>query len=150
MTLTEQLNADYLAAYKSKDALRLSVLRLVKTALTNRLVERMQQPLEEGDIVEVLTKQCKQRNDSIEQYLAANRPDLAEKEKEELAVLKGYLPEQITGESLKNLIAQLIGETGASGVKDMGKVMQALTARHKGRYDGKEASSLARDALTQA
>ncbi|GHV51696.1 aspartyl-tRNA amidotransferase subunit B [Deltaproteobacteria bacterium] len=150
MTLAEQLNADYLAAYKSKDTLRLSVLRLVKTALTNRLVERMQQPLEEGDIVEILTKQCKQRNDSIEQYLAANRPDLAEKEKEELVVLKGYLPEQITGEALKNLIARLIGETGASGVKDMGKVMQALTARHKGRYDGKEASSLARDALAQA
>lgn len=147
MTLEQKIETDYLVAYKSKDAVRLSVLRLLKTAMKNLLVERMQKPLEEGDILDLISRQCKQRQDSITQYNTANRPDLAAKEEKELVILKAYMPEQISGDALKALIKDLIAETGASGAREMGKVMQALTAQYKGRYDGKEASTLARELL---
>jgi len=149
MSLAQKIETDYLAAYKSKDAVRLSVLRLLKTSMKNLLVERMQKPLEEGDILDLVAKQCKQRQDSITQYTAANRPELAAKEEEELVILKEYMPEQIAGDALKELVQKLIVETGAAGPRDMGKVMQALTAGHKGQYDGKEASTLVRDLLAQ-
>ncbi|MPN32662.1 putative protein YqeY [bioreactor metagenome] len=116
--------------------------------MKNLLVERMQKPLEEGDILDVISRQCKQRQDSIVQYSAAGRSDLAAKEEEELAGLQEYMPEQITGDALETLIKDLVAETGASGAREMGKVMQALTAGYKGRYDGKEASTLARSLLS--
>ena len=147
MSLAERIEVEYIAAYKSKDAVRLSVLRLLKTSMKNLLVERKQQPLEEGDLLDLVAKQCKQRQDSITQYTAANRMDLADKEEQELAVLKEYLPEQISGDALKALVKELVAATGAAGPKDMGKVMQVLTAKHKGQYDGKEASAVVRDVL---
>ncbi|SBV93979.1 GatB/YqeY family protein [uncultured delta proteobacterium] len=147
MSLSQRLESDYLTAYKSKDAVRLSVLRLLKTAMKNLLVERLQKPLEEGDILDLVAKQCKQRQDSIAQYTAANRPDLAAKEEEELRILKEYMPEQITGDALRALVRELAAETGAASPKDMGKIMQALTAKYKGQYDGKEASAVVRDVL---
>ena len=149
MTLSQRIETDYLIAYKSKDAVRLSVLRLLKTSMKNLLVERMQKPLEEGDILDLVAKQCKQRQDSIAQYTAAKRLDLAAREEEELTVLKDYMPEQISGDALKDLVMKLIAETGATGPRDMGKIMQALTASHKGQYDGKEASVVVRDLLAQ-
>jgi len=149
MTLSQRIETDYLIAYKSKDAVRLSVLRLLKTSMKNLLVERMQKPLEEGDILDLVAKQCKQRQDSIAQYTAAKRLDLAAREEEELTVLKDYMPEQISGDVLRKLVMELIAETGAAGPRDMGKVMQALTASHKGQYDGKEASVVVRDLLAQ-
>ena len=147
MSLSQRIEADYITAYKAKDSVRLSVLRLLKTAAKNMLVERMQKPLEEGDWLDLVAKQCKQRQDSIEQYLAASRPDLADKEAVELAVLRSYMPEQMSGAALAAAIAAIIKETGASGPKDIGRVMQALAAAHKGQYDGKEASETVRAAL---
>lgn len=148
MALSQRIEADYLAAYKSKDTVRLSVLRLLKTAVKNLLVERLQVPLSEEDLIDLVAKQCKQRQDSIAQYLAANRPDLAAKEEQELAVLREYMPEQIAGEALRDLVRDLIAQSGAAGPRDMGKVMQALSSGYKGQYDGKEASSLVRDLLS--
>ncbi|CAK7014237.1 MAG: putative protein YqeY [Desulfovibrio sp.] len=147
MSLAEKIEADYITAYKAKEAVRLSVLRLLKTAMKNLLVERMQKPLEDGDILDLISKQCKQRQDSIEQYSNAGRADLAAKEEEELVILKEYMPEQISGDALVALIKDLITETGASNAREMGKVMQALTAKYKGQYDGKEASALVRELL---
>ena len=149
MSLSQRIEVDYLAAYKAKDAVRLSVLRLLKTAATNLLVERKQKPLEEGDVLDLVAKQCKQRLDSIEQYKAAGREDLAAKEEAELRILKEYMPEQITGAALQDIVRKLVVETGAAGPRDMGKVMQALTASHKGQYDGKEASTVVRELLAQ-
>ena len=148
MSLAQKIETDYLVAYKSKDAVRLSVLRLLKTAMKNLLVERMQKPLDEGDILDLISRQCKQRQDSITQYNSANRPDLAAKEEEELVILKEYMPEQIDGDALKALIKDIISETGASNAREMGKVMQVLTAKYKGQYDGKEASTLVRELLS--
>ena len=149
MSLAQRIETEYIAAYKSKDAVRLSVLRLLKTSMKNLLVERMQKPLEEADILDLVAKQCKQRQDSIAQYTAANRPDLAAREEEEFTILKEYMPEQITGDALRDLVKTLVAETGAAGPRDMGKVMQALTAGYKGQYDGKEASALVRELLPQ-
>ncbi len=147
MNLSQRIEADYVTAYKSKDAVRLSVLRLLKTAMKNLLVERLQKPLEDGDVLDLIARQCKQRDDSITQFRAAGRDDLADKEAAELVVLKSYMPEQITGDALAAVITALIAETGAQGVKDMGKVMQALAAARKGQYNGKEASDLVRSLL---
>ncbi len=147
MNLSQRLEADYVAAYKEKDAVRLSVLRLLKTAMKNLLVERLQKPLEEGDILDLLARQCKQRLDSITQYRAAGRDDLAAREEAELAVLKSYMPEQISGDALRAVIVDLVAAAGAAGIKDMGRVMQALAAARKGQYDGKEASELVRSVL---
>ena len=150
MSLAERIEVDYIAAYKNKDAVRLSVLRLLKTSIKNLLVERKQKPLEEGDLLDLVAKQCKQRQDSIEQYTAANRKDLADKEEEELGILKEYMPDQIAGDALRMLIREIITESGAVSPKDMGKVMQVLTAKYKGQYDGKEASTLVREILSAA
>ena len=148
MSLAQRIESEYLIAYKGKDAVRLSVLRLLKTAIKNLLVERKQKPLEEGDILDLVSKQCKQRLDSIEQYKAAGRDDLAAKEAAELVILKEYMPEQIQGDALRKLVGDLISQTGAVGPKDMGRVMQALTAGYKGQYDGKEASVIVRGMLS--
>ena len=148
MSLAQRIESEYLIAYKGKDAVRLSVLRLLKTAIKNLLVERKQKPLEEGDILDLVSKQCKQRLDSIEQYKAAGRDDLAAKEDAELVILKEYMPEQIQGDALRKLVGDLISQTGAVGPKDMGRVMQALTAGYKGQYDGKEASVIVRGMLS--
>ncbi len=147
MSLSLKIEQDYITAYKAKDAVRLSVLRLLKTAMKNLLVERMQKPLEDGDILDLVAKQCKQRQDSIAQYTAAHRLDLADREERELRVLHEYMPEQITGDALRALVMELVAETGAASPRDMGKVMQALTAKYKGQYDGKEASAAVRDML---
>lgn len=148
MTLAQKIEADFLVAYKTKDAVRLSVLRLLKTAMKNLLVERMQKPLEEGDILDLISRQCKQRRESILQYTNAKRADLAAREEEELAILREYMPEQITGDALRTLVRELVAQTGASNAREMGKVMQALTAKYTGRYDGKEASALVRELLS--
>ena len=147
MSLLEQIESDYITAYKAKDAVRLSVLRLLKTALKNLQVERSRAPITDADALDVVVKQVKQRKDSIEQYRNARREDLAAKEEAEMLVLESYLPAKIDGAALKELVAGIIAETGAAGPKDMGKVMQALNAGHKGSFDGKEAGELVKAML---
>lgn len=150
MTLGKRLNEDYLNAYKSKDSVRVSVLRLLKTAITNRLVE-LKRPggsLDDSEIMELLLKQAKQRKDSIEQYLAAKREDLAHKEEQELAILEEYLPRPLDTEALNSALDAAISEVGATGPQDMGRVIGLIMARYKGQVDGKQVSSLAREKLT--
>ena len=149
MGLLKKIESDYVTAYKAKDSVRLTVLRLLKTAVKNLQVERSRAELSEGDILDVVAKQCKQRQDSIEQFRSAGRDDLADKEAAELAVLESYLPERITGDALGALVREIIASVGASGPRDMGKVMQASTAGHKGSYDGREASELVRIRLQE-
>ena len=143
MSLTERIDSDYVQAYKAKDALRLSVLRMVKTAVKNRLVE-LRRPggsLDDGELMDVFIKEAKQRQDSIEQYTAAHRPDLAEKEAQELAILKEYLPQALSPEELSAAIDATVAELGATGPRDMGRVISAVMNAFKGRVDGKEVSA---------
>ncbi len=146
MSLIARMEQDYLAAYKAKDAVRLAVLRLLKTALKNFQVEHLRPPTD-ADVLDVIARQCKQRQDSIEQYTAASRPELAAKEAAEMEILRAYMPPPLGEAELAGVVAGLVSELGASGMKDMGRVMQALAAGHKGRYDGKAASDAVRAAL---
>jgi len=149
MRLSTRIEQDYIAAYKAKDSLRLSVLRLLKTAAKHMLVEcrRPGGELSDAELCALLVKQAKQRQDSIEQFRAASRSDLADKEEAELRILQEYLPKPLTPEELDAAISAAIAETGASSSKDMGRVMQKLTSEHAGRVDGKSLSSLVRARL---
>lgn len=146
MSLMTTIEENYLLAYKAKDAVTVGVLRMLKTALKNFQVEHRREP-EDADVMDVIARQCKQRQESAAQFLAANRPELAEKENIELEVLRRYLPEPLEGEALTAAIQEAITTTGAAGVRDMGKVMQALMAAHKGRIDGKAGSDAVKNAL---
>ena len=149
MSLSVRIEQDYIIAYKGRDVLRLAVLRLVKTAAKNMLVE-LKRPggeLSDAELCAILVKQAKQRQDSIEQFRAASRHDLADKEEAELGILREYLPKALSPEELDAAISDAITETGASSLKDMGRVMQKLTTEYAGRVDGKSLSSLVRARL---
>lgn len=147
MSLLEQIEKDFIVAYKAKDSLRLGVLRLLKTAAKNLQVEQMR-PVTEEELLALIQKQAKQRQDSIEQFTAANRTDLADKEAAELTVLKDYLPEQLTAEELDAAVGAAIEATGATGMAGMGKVIQEVMAKYKGRVDGKLVSAAVKARLS--
>ena len=147
MSLTTRIEQDYIAAYKAKDALRLGVLRLLKTAAKNLQVELMR-PVTDEELASVVQKQAKQRQDSIEQYTSAGRQDLADKEAAELAVIQSYLPKPLSEEELTALIDATIAEVGATSPREMGKVISAIMATHKGRVDGKALSAAVKARLT--
>ncbi len=149
MTLNERIEKEYIDAYKSKNQLKLDVLRLLKTAAKNVLVElkRSTGTLNDEEMMDVILRQAKQRQDSIIQYRDASRNDLAEREVAELGILQEYLPTMLSEDELQDAIAQAIAETGASSPKEMGKVMSVMTAKYKGRFDGKELSTKVRASL---
>lgn len=146
MSLIEQIEKDYIVAYKAKDMTTVGVLRFLKTALKNYKVDSLQEP-DDNVALDIINKQCKQRLESIDQFTRAGRPELVEKEQAELDVLKRYLPAALDEAELDALIAQYITEAGASSMRDMGKVMQLLNAAHKGQFDGKTASEKVKTAL---
>ncbi len=150
MTLTERIDKDYITAYKAKEQLTLDVLRLLKTAAKNVLVEkkRIDGALDDAEMMDVLLRQAKQRQDSIEQYTSANRPDLAEREAAELVVLQQYLPKALTEEEVDAAILAAIAHTGAASPKDMGKVINHIMADYKGQVDGKMLSTKVREKLS--
>ena len=147
MSIQGRIESDYIVAYKAKDTVRLAVLRHLKTAAKNREIELLR-PLGDDDLLDLISRQVKQRKDSIEQYEKHGRNDLAAVEISELAVLVDYMPKPLTEAELAATIDRLVAETGASGPKDMGKVMAALTLGFKGRYDGKMASEAVRSQLS--
>ena len=125
MTPQEKIQADLAAAMRSKDALRLSVLRMMKTAVKNREIEKMK-PLEEAEVLAVLNTLVKQRKDSIDQFRKGNREDLAQKEESEIVIIEAYLPAAASDEDISNAITEAMTETGATTMKEMGKVIGAL------------------------
>jgi uncharacterized protein YqeY len=148
MALEQKITGDIATAMKSKDQLRLSTLRMLKAALMNKGVEK-NRGLDEAEELQVISTLVKQRPDSIEQFTAGGRTDLAEKEQAEIVVLETYLPPAVTTEELELAIAQAISETGASSPKDMGKVMKAVMAALAGKtIDGKKVSELVKSKLT--
>lgn len=151
MTLSERIEQEYLLAYKNHEMEKVGVIRLLKSAMKNRLVE-LKRPggeLTDAEMLEVIMKQAKQRKDSIEQYTAANRGDLAEKEAGELKILEGWLPEFLSEEELNEEIEKIISETGVTDLSGMGQVMKLLTGRFTGRIDGKQASAMVRSLLAK-
>jgi uncharacterized protein YqeY len=147
MALSEQINADLTAAMKSRDAARLSALRMLKAAVMNKEVERGRD-LEDAEVLQVVASLVKQRRDSIEQFAAAGRTDLVEKETGEIAVLQHYLPPAVGTDEIESFVAGAIAETGAASPKDMGKVMKAVMPKLAGRNaDGKVVNEIVRRKL---
>jgi hypothetical protein len=146
MNLTSRIEKDYIEAYKAKDTVKVAVLRHLKTAIKNRMVE-VQAELGDEDVADLIAKQVKQRRDSYDQYIKAGRKDLAEVESAEMVALEEYMPKQLTDEELEQAVKDMVEQTGASGMKDMGNVMKALTGAYKGRYDGGKASALVKALL---
>jgi uncharacterized protein YqeY len=139
-TIRERLDADLKDAMRSKEELKLSVIRMAKSAIKYKEVEDTNKVLDEDGILSVLTSMLKQRRDSIEQYRAGGRNDLAEKEEKELAIIQAYLPAQLSAEQLAAEVRQAIAEVKATGPKDMGQVMKVVTPKLKGKAEGKHIS----------
>ncbi len=148
MTLRERLDQDLRAAMKARDELRLSVVRMVKSAIRYREVQGEKAvDLDEAGIVQVVGAEIKRRRDSVEQYRAGRREDLAAKEEAEIAILQGYLPAPLTPEELARAVEAAIARAGAKGPRDMGAVMKVLMPEVQGRADGKAVSELVKQKL---
>ena len=147
MSLEQQLSADIATAMKAKDAARLTPLRMLKAALMNKSVEK-NRALELSEELQVVSTLVKQRRDSIEQFTSGGRTDLADKERAEITVLETYLPPSVSAEEVDQAVAQAVAETGASGPKDMGRVMKAVMAALAGKtVDGKTVNERVRARL---
>lgn len=150
MSLKKQIIADLTAAMKAKEADKLTVLRSIKTEIQK--VEIAQRhgdavELDDAGVLSVLTKAAKQRKDSIEQFEAANRQDLADKELFELGVIETYLPKQMNEEEITAIVKEVIAQTGAKDASEMGKVMGALMPKVKGKADGGLVNKIVRSIL---
>jgi hypothetical protein len=148
MALKERIDADLKAAMKDKDAERLSVVRMLKSAIKYREIEVMK-PLDDAGVQGVVAGEIKRRRDSVEQYRAGKREDLASKEEREIAALQAYLPQQLSPEELEAKVGAAIAAAGAKGPKDMGAVMKALMPEVTGRADGKVVSDLVKRKLAE-
>jgi hypothetical protein len=147
MTLKEQLDTAMKQAMKAREDLRLSAVRMVRSTIRNREID-LKRELDDQGVIEVISSLAKQRRESIRLYGEGNRPDLVEKEEAELAILLGFLPAQLTGDEIAELVARAIRETEARGSKDMGRVMKALAPLTAGRADGKTVSDTVRELLS--
>jgi len=151
MTLHQRVDADLKEAMRAKDATKLNVLRMLKSALKYAAIAKSdaEAELSDAEAVQVIRKQAKQRQDSIESFKKGGRAQLADKEKEELAILNTYLPQGITPDELAKLVRETIVELGATSKAQMGAVMKALQAKAGGRADGKTLSAEVARQLTQ-
>ena len=148
MDILAKLNEDMVTAAKAKDKIRLSALRLLKTALHNKEIDLMR-PLNETETMQILSGLVKQRKDSIEQFAKGGRQDLVEKEEAELKILQDFMPAQLSEEDVETLIRKASADVGAVSVKDMGKVMKVLMPQITGKADGKAAGEKVKALLSQ-
>ena len=146
--LADRIDADMKTAARAKDARRLNTLRMLKSQMKYREIEKGQ-PLEDGDVVGVIGSMIKQRKDSAAQYRAGGRPELAENENAEITILEGYLPRQLTDAELAALVQESVAASGAKGPRDMGAVMKALMPKIAGRAEGKRVSDAVKSALSK-
>ncbi len=142
MSPARQIDSDLKDAMRARDAARLGVLRMLKSALKYAAIEKSgaDSELDEAEVTQVIRKQVKQRQDSIESFEKGGRPELAEKEKSELAILSGYLPAAMSADDLARIVRETIAEVGATSRAQMGAVMKALGPKVAGKADGKTLS----------
>ncbi len=152
MDLKQRLQDDLKAALRAGDERRKSVIRMALAAITNAEIEKGRQSgeieLDQDELVAVLQKQAKQRRETIEELEGVERPDLLAAEREELAILEEYLPEQLSREEIAEEARKVIEEVGATGMRDMGPVMGRLMSKLKGRVDGHTVNEVVRELLT--
>jgi uncharacterized protein YqeY len=147
LPLLERIGRELTQAMKARDALRTATLRLIRAAVKNREIEK-RGPLEEADLLQLLTTLAKQRREAIEQFRAGGREDLAVKEEAELAILGEFLPEPMGPEELEAVVRSAVAEVAARGPQDLGKVMAAVMPRTRGRVEGGEVNRVVRAVLS--
>lgn len=149
MSLSEKIQSDIVTAMKARDDFRLSVLRMVKAAIQLKEVEKIRK-LEDNESIQLLQTLLKQRKESIDQFTRGGRPELAEKEQREAAIIETYLPAGASAEEMDTAISQAIAEAGATSIKQMGAVVKAAKAKLEGKtVDGKALSDLVRERLSK-
>jgi uncharacterized protein YqeY len=151
--LRDEINNAVKEAMKARDERKLSTLRMVNSTIKNADIEARGQgkpPLSDTDLLAVFQKMIKQRQEAVELYDRGGRAELAAQEREEIAVISAYLPKQMSDDEVKKAIAAIIDETGAAGMKDMGKVISALKAKYAGQMDFAKASGLVKAALSSS
>ncbi|WP_042145996.1 GatB/YqeY domain-containing protein [Paucisalibacillus sp. EB02] len=147
MSLLSQLNDDMKQAMKNKDKERLSVIRMVKASLQNESIKLGKSELSEDEDLTILSRELKQRKDSLQEFKSAGREDLVEKLEMEIKIIQEYMPEQLSDDELSVIVQETIQETGASSKKDMGKVMSAVMPKVKGKADGSKINKLVQEFL---
>ncbi|AHM56730.1 YqeY-like protein [Peptoclostridium acidaminophilum DSM 3953] len=146
MALKDQLMDDLKQSMKDKDNLKKSVITLIRSAIKQYEVDNRVEA-DDDKVIDTISKQLKQRRDSLVEFEKAQREDLVDQTKKEIDVLVSYLPEQMSAEEVKSIVVQTISETGASSVKDMGRLMAALMPKLKGKADGKLINEIAKELL---
>jgi uncharacterized protein YqeY len=148
MSLRDRLSEDLKLAMKSRDQLRMDVIRMIKAAILNKEVE-LRKDLDDAEMSKIMATLIKQRRESVEQFEKAQRMELAEKERKEITIIETYLPKALSPEELEHIVASVLAETGARSLKDMGAVMKAVMVRLAGQaVDGKQVSDLVKAKLT--
>ncbi|BCJ86227.1 GatB/YqeY domain-containing protein [Effusibacillus dendaii] len=147
MSLVERLDADMKQAMKDKDKVRLSTIRLVRTAIKNAEIDQ-RKTLTDEDILVLLNRELKQRRDSLQAFQDAGRSDLVDQVKQEITVIEGYMPAQLSEDEIREIVLASIAEVGAVSKKDMGKVMSVLMPKLQGRADGKLVNQLVQSQLS--
>jgi uncharacterized protein YqeY len=147
MTLKEKLQQDLIQAMKSKNEIATSAIRMLKAAILRFETAGEKRTASDEDIIQITGKEIKQRRDSIDQFEKGGRGELAQKEKDEIAVLERYLPAQLSDSELRSIIKEIIAQTGATGKSDLGRVMGALMPRTKGKADGGAVNRIVQELL---
>ena len=145
--LLQTFNDDIKISMRAKDEVKLGVLRMVKTAINNFAISKSKNDLDDNEELDIVQKQAKQRRESIESFEKGGRPDLATKEKDELAILEAYLPKQMTEAELQVVCREVIAKTNANGSADTGKVMKELMPLVKGKADGRRVQEVLKSIL---
>lgn len=146
--LEQKISNDYIQAMKDKDTLKSSVVSFLRAQLKNIHIDKKAEKLEDADVIAVIKKQVKQRQESIAQFEQGGRLDLVEKEKKEMAILQSYLPEAASLEETETAVRQAIEDAKATSIRDMGAVMKAVLAKLEGRADNKIVSDLVKKCLS--
>lgn len=146
MSLKEKLQEDLKSSMKNKDTIRKSVITLVRAAIKQIEVDQRVE-LDDVAVMDIISKQLKQRNDSLAEFEKAGREDLIEETKSEIQVLKEYLPQQLSEEELEKIVIETIAEVGATSMKDMGKIMSTIKPKTAGRADGRKINELVKKNL---
>ena len=149
MSLEEKIGQDYVQAMKARDSFLSSVLSFLRAQIKQVKVDKRLEAVDDEAIIAVIKKQVKQRLDSIAQFKAGNRADLAEKEEKELVLLRNYLPPEMSAEKLKAIVEEVIAASGATSIKDMGRVMKDVLSRTAGQADNQTVGALVKERLSK-
>lgn len=147
MSILDQLNEDMKAAMRAKEKEKLTTIRMIKSSIHNEEIN-LGRPLNDDEEIAILSREKKQRQESLAEFQNAGRDDLVAKIEKELEIVNKYLPEQLSDEEVREIIEQTIAEVGAESMQDMGKVMGAIMPKVAGRADGGKINQLVRDALS--